>query len=90
MDTTCLEESAAMKAEDISTIEDARLWAVERDAWREQQWKFNDQMEDKMKSLSHRTRILENKVIWFTACAATLGGLLGSGTGRLFQALSGG
>lgn len=82
-----------MKAEDITDIETARIWAVERDAntnaWWDQQWKRNNRIDKEMKALTERVRCLEIKIVWITAVSATIGGLLGSGGGRLLASLVG-
>ena len=82
MDTVCLKETRQMKAEDITTIEDMRLWAVEHDAnigaWWEQQWKENGKMEAEMSTMETELRAVRSKVVWANGAVTVITSFCGA------------
>lgn len=72
----------------IESIEDVRIWAVDRDAtsgprWRNQ-WRCNDEYEAEMNLLNGRVSAMEGKILWLAGFAAALGGLVGALVPKLF------
>jgi len=78
MDTVCLEESRPMKAEDISTFEEVRIWAVERDAWRDHHSKETVKSEIKMAALETELRTLKSKVVWANGAVTVITSFCGA------------
>ena len=67
-----------MKAEDIGTIEDARLWAVERDAWWDQQSKDTVRAENKMADLETELRTVKSKIVWANGAVTVITSFCGA------------
>ena len=78
MDTVCLEESRPMKAEDISTIEEVRIWAVERDAWWDQHSKEIVKSEIRMAALETEVRTLKSKIVWANGAVTVITSFFGA------------
>ena len=78
METVYLEETQQMKAEDISTFEEVRIWAVERDAWRDQQSKETVKAEIKMAALETELRTLKSKFVWANGAVTVITSFCGA------------
>ena len=82
MDTICLKDSRPMKAEDISNLEQARIWAVEHDAnvnaWWDHQWKENAKSDIKMVAIEKEVRKIGQKVIYWNGAMNVITSFLGA------------
>lgn len=84
----------AVPAEDIKTVEDARLWAVDHDAridvWWKQQFRWNAAKDDADDVRDARIRALELKIVYWTGGASMLGATIGVVTTWVIGRLLGG
>lgn len=72
-----------LKAEDIESLSDARIWAVEHDAndkaWWNQQWKDNAKLEIRVQYIENELRAVKSKIVWATGAVNVITGFLGAG-----------
>ena len=62
-------------------IESIRMWIAEHDgrieAWWVQQREWNNRMEERMETLTHRVSSVEKRMMWIAGAFAAIGSLAG-------------